>query len=207
MLYPIRYHRQVEPNAASKRFSKERNFAKDRDNTCEELTTELNPNLSDHASSALSGRYTTASLSSLTLLQPSCPATSLRSRFVAVLNSHLENYSPFVIDLLWAEGIPARIGHDRIFDLAVKSAMDSFEYYRNGTPSTRKLALSSRCRALRSLRTQLCSEPLSLSVAQAIRMHFYSEVCSYMYCYVLLSVLTIPRFSWISPTGPFITSI
>lgn len=98
----------------------------------------------------------------------------LTARFIHLLGPHLQNPSPFVIDGLWAESIPARIGHSRVFDLAVEFAIDSFNFHRHATFSTRKAAMVSKGKALKALRLEL-QKMLSFDVLLAIKMHFYSE--------------------------------
>lgn len=117
----------------------------------------------------------TSSRSDLSLLQPSSPESVLTARFIHLLGPHPQNPGPFVIDGLWAESIPARIGHSHVFDLALEFAINSFNFYRHATFSARKVAVVSRGKALKALRLEL-QKILSFDVLLAIQMHFHSEV-------------------------------
>lgn len=144
------------------------------------------------------------SLGGLHSFQIWSPEEVLRARFNAVLGCYLLRHSPFVIDSLWAEGIPARIGCSRTFDLAVQAAIDSFNCFQNDTYSTRKTAMVSRGKALSVLRQDLEDASLSFDLAQAIRMHFYSEVRAVSP--LSRTRLIIVRCFWTLPIGPFTTS-
>lgn len=113
----------------------------------------------------------------------------LTARFIHLLGPHLQNPSPFVIDGLWAESIPARIGRSRVFDLAVEFAIDSFNFYRHATFSTRKIAMVSKGKALKALRLEL-QKMLSFDVLSAIKMHLHSEVCTALIIRFLVLTVT-----------------
>lgn len=117
------------------------------------------------------------------LLRPSSPEFALRARFIHLLRPRVQDPSPFVIDGLWAESIPARIGSSHVFDLAVEFAINSYAFYRHATFSNRKAAIVSRGKALKALRIEL-QKMLSFDVLLTIKMHFHSEVCTRSYRWI-----------------------
>jgi hypothetical protein len=114
----------------------------------------------------------------ISLLQPSCLDSKLRTRYLDVLGRRPLKDQPFLIVGSWIESIPSRIGTSPVVDLAIEYLADCYAVYRNTSYSTRITALATKSRALKQLQLQVSDDRTraTWNTALAMKIHFMAEV-------------------------------
>ena len=87
-------------------------------------------------------------------------------------------YKPMSILGTWIESIPSRMGHNRMLDLAIEFLLDSYLVFREDTHSKRRIAESTKAKALTELQLAVVgtqSTP-SYDVVLATKTHYAAEV-------------------------------
>ncbi|KAH7406533.1 hypothetical protein DE146DRAFT_396212 [Phaeosphaeria sp. MPI-PUGE-AT-0046c] len=114
---------------------------------------------------------------SLTIIKPSSLETNLIARYIDMVGSVSIDHHPLSILGTWIQSIPARIGSNRMMDLAVDFFVHSYAVYCNDTYSQRKLASASKESALKELQLFVhdTGNRPSYDVVLATKMHYAAE--------------------------------
>ncbi|KAH7377403.1 hypothetical protein BKA66DRAFT_422314 [Pyrenochaeta sp. MPI-SDFR-AT-0127] len=115
--------------------------------------------------------------SALTTVRPLSPETTLIARYITMLGSETSSKQPLSILGTWIQSIPSRIGSNRMLDLAVEFLINSYDVFWDDTHSKRKLARSSKAKALRELQLVVLNSQSGpgYEVLLATKMHYAAE--------------------------------
>ena len=110
--------------------------------------------------------------------QSSSPETDLIARYIGMLGADTSGKQPLAILGTWIQSIPSRIGHNRMFDLAVEFLVNSYAAYRDGMHSKRRTAKATKAKALKELQLVVMNAEIqpTYDVLLATKMHFAAEV-------------------------------
>jgi hypothetical protein len=115
---------------------------------------------------------------SLNLHKPSCAETTLITRYIGMVGSGPVGYNPLSVLGTWIESIPSRMGSNRTLDLAVEFLINSYSVFWDDTYSNRRLAESTKAKALAELQLAVVNNQStpSYDVALATKTHYAAEV-------------------------------
>lgn len=116
--------------------------------------------------------------SAISAIKPSSSETTLISRYINMLGSQSGDLQPLSILGTWIQSIPARIGSNKMMDLAVEFFINSFDVFYNDTYSSRNLARASKEKALKELQLFVLNthNKPTYDVVLATKMHYAAEV-------------------------------
>jgi hypothetical protein len=115
---------------------------------------------------------------SLNTHKPWSPETSLITRYIDMVGSGPVGYKPLSILGTWVESIPSRMGYNRTLDLAIEFLLDSYSVFWDDIYSKRRLAESTKAKALAELQLAVVKTPgtPSYDVVLATKTHYAAEV-------------------------------
>lgn len=111
-------------------------------------------------------------------IKPSSPETTLIARYINMMGVEPVGYQPLSILGTWIQSIPARIGTNRMMDLAVEFFVNSYAVFNHDTYSQRQLASASKEKALKELQLFVnnTNNRPTYDVVLATKMHYAAEV-------------------------------
>ncbi|KAF1916495.1 hypothetical protein BDU57DRAFT_516637 [Ampelomyces quisqualis] len=110
-------------------------------------------------------------------IKPSSPETALIARYIDMVGLEPAGNQPLSILGTWIQSIPARVGSNRMMDLAVEFFVNSYAVYNHDTYSQRQLARASKEKALKELQLFLnnTNNRPTYDVVLATKMHYAAE--------------------------------
>jgi hypothetical protein len=117
--------------------------------------------------------------SSISALQPISSDATLISRYINMLGPWTAAKQPLSILGTWIQSIPARVGHNRMMDLAVEFLINSYDVYWDDTYTKRSAARASKEKALKELQLFVNNgqNRPTYEVILVTKMHYAAEVC------------------------------